>query len=329
MSLRSGTSRPLRRAEYWVFLGAVVFVAICFYGIRAAAVLGLAAVTAVLTDFICLFLRGRSYKVIDLSNAGAAVVMALMFPATVPYSIVILSTVFAVAIGAHVFGYRRSLLFPPAAVGYLFAVICWKDEILQFPEVGRSLSLFGNDVTLVPSLTSIYNEKGDIALLHTDSLEILIGAVAGPMGTGCTLLLALGLIVLLLRRQVNFWSFLGSLMVIVIPIIFGNAGLAILLTNMLLFSMIFLTGDPALMPCRGLMAYFAALLTSVVTGFLIVRFRIEYAPAAALILTCPFWYWLAKLEERIYPQTSGRRTKPLSQEAQPTNPTAKEQNHGS
>ena len=326
----------MRRPEYWVFLGAVVFVAICFYGIRAAAVLGLAAVTAVLTDFICLFLRGRSYKMIDLSNAGAAVVMALMFPATVPYSIVILSTIFAVAVGAHVFGYRKSLLFPPPAVGYLFAVICWKDEILQFPEVGKYLSLFGNDVTLVPSFTSIYNEKREIALLHMDPLEILIGAVAGPMGTCCTLLLVLGLIVLIIRKQVSFWSCLGSLLVVILPIIFGTAGFGLLLTNMLLFSMIFLTGDPALMPCKTFFIYFSTLLTSIVTGFLIVKFQIEYAPVVGIILTCPLWYWLARIEAHFYPEVmldfesgSVPDLRELFHVEEQINQTQKEQKHGS
>lgn len=62
--------------------------------------------------FFCLFLRGRSYRLVDLSNIANALLLVLMFPATIPFSIVILSTVFAVAVGAHVFGCRKDLLFP-------------------------------------------------------------------------------------------------------------------------------------------------------------------------------------------------------------------------
>ena len=290
------SSRPLRRPEYWLILGSLAFVSVCFYGIRAAAVLGLASVTAMVTDFICLFLRGRSYRLIDLSNVGNALVLALMFPATVPYSIVLLSTMFGTVVGAHVFGYRRDLLFPPSAVGYLFAVTCWRNEVLQFPQIGQRLALFGNDVAMTDSLTAQFNEKGSRQYLHTEMIECMIGAVPGPMGTRCIIMLTLGLIILLLRRQVDIFSILGYLLCVALPILAGKADAGVLMTNMLLFSAIFLLGDSALMPCRGLMAYLAAAMTGVLTGFLIVAYHLEYAPLIAVILSCPIWRWFAALE---------------------------------
>ena len=290
------STRPLRRPEYWLILGSLAFVAVCFYGIRAAAVLGLAAVTAMLTDFVCLFLRRRSYKLIDFSNVGNALVMVLMFPATVPYSIVILSTMFATVVGAHVFGYRRDLLFPPSAVGYLFAVTCWKNEILLFPEVGRHLALFGNEVAMHESLTAQFNEKGSIHYLHTELLECLIGAVPGPMGTSCIIMLVLGAVILLVRRQLDPFAVLGYLLCVLFPIVYGQADSGILLTNMLLFSMIWLIGDTALMPCRGPAAYLAVAGTGILTGFLITSYHLEYAPLVAVILTCPLWRWIASAD---------------------------------
>ena len=293
------SSRPLRRPEYWLILGSLAFVAVCFYGIRAAAVLGLAGVTAMVTDFICLFLRGRSYRLIDLSNVGNALVLALMFPATVPYSIVLLSTMFGTVVGAHVFGYRRDLLFPPSAVGYLFAVTCWRNEVLQFPQIGQRLVLFGNDVAMTDSLTAQFNEKGSIHYLHTELIECLIGAVPGPMGTSCIIMLTLGLVILLVRRQIDICSVLGYLLCVILPIVSGKGDAGVLMTNMLLFSAIFFVGDSALMPCRGLMAYLAAAMTGVLTGFLIVEYHLEYAPLIAVILSCPFWRWIAALEARL------------------------------
>ena len=249
------SSRPLRRPEYWLILGSLAFVAVCFYGIRAAAVLGLAGVTAMVTDFICLFLRGRSYRLIDLSNVGNALVLALMFPATVPYSIVLLSTMFGTVVGAHVFGYRRDLLFPPSAVGYLFAVTCWRNEVLQFPQIGQRLVLFGNDVAMTDSLTAQFNEKGSIHYLHTELIECLIGAVPGPMGTSCIIMLTLGLVILLVRRQIDICSVLGYLLCVILPIVSGK-------------------GE-------------------------IVEYHLEYAPLIAVILSCPFWRWIAALEARL------------------------------
>ncbi|MCR5718388.1 MAG: RnfABCDGE type electron transport complex subunit D [Oscillospiraceae bacterium] len=292
------SSRPVRRPEYWLILGSLVFVAVCFYGIRAAAVIGLAAVTAMITDLIVLFWRGRAYRSIDVSNIGNAIVLALLFPATVPYSIVIISTVFGTVIGAHVFGYRRDLVFPPSAVGYLLALTCWKDEILQFPEVGSRLALFGNEPAVQPSFTALFNEKGSIYFLHEDILECLIGAVPGPMGTGCVIMLLLGIVILIARRQLDLFAVLGGILNMTLPVLYGRADHTILLTNMLLFSLIFFIGDRALMPCRGLAAFLASGITCTLTGFLITAYHLEYAPVIAVILTCPLWRWFAAIEKR-------------------------------
>lgn len=297
------TNRPLRRPEYWLLLGSLAFVAVCFYGIRAAAVLGLATVTSILTDFICLFLRGRAYRLIDLSNVGNALILALMFPATVPYSIVILSTVFGSVVGAHVFGYRRDLLVPPAAVGYLFAVTCWKNEILQFPEIGKHLALFGNNVAMTDSLTAQFNEKGSIRYLHTDLLECLTGAIPGPMGTGCIIMLVLGLVIAAVRRQINIPAILGFTLCVAPPVLVGKGDAGVLMTNMLLFSAIFFIGDKALMPCQGWTAFLVAAVTGMLTGFLIVAYHMEYAPLCAVILCGPLWRWISALESGL-PETA-------------------------
>ncbi len=289
--------RRLRRPEFWVSVVAVGLVSVFYYGIRAAAVIGLAAVTAVLTDFVCLFLQNKSYKTADLSNAAAAVVMALMFPATIPYSIVILSTIFAVAVGIHVFGSRKSYLFPPSAVGYLFALICWKNEVLRFPPAGESLALFGNDNTILrDSLSSTLHANG---VLNVESLDLLLGAVYTPMGTGCILLLAAVLVILILRQSVSYWACLGYALGVSVMALFGTQPIwQLWATNMLLFSMIFLIGDHAVIPLRTFWAFPACLITGMLTGYLMLRLGLEYAPVIAVMLTCPVWQAFRSVEKR-------------------------------
>ncbi len=280
--------RRIRRPEFWVSLAAICLVSVFYYGIRAAAVIGLAAVTAVLTDFVCLFLQNKSYRVMDLSNAAAAVVMALMFPATIPYSIVILSTIFAVAVGIHVFGSRKNYLFPPSAVGYLFALICWQHEVLRFPPAGQRLALFGNEnVPLRDSLSHTLLQNG---VLNEEPLDLLLGAVSTPMGTGCILLLLAVFAVLLVRRAVSFWACLGFSLGVSMMAMFGIQPIVQLwAASMLLFAMIFLIGDHAVMPIRTFWAFPACLVTGLLTGFLLVFMGLEYAPVIAVMLSCPVW----------------------------------------
>ncbi len=272
--------------EYWLVLLALCLLSICYYGIRAAAVMGLAAVTAILTDLVCLFLRGKSYKAKDLPNIGNALLLVLLFPATIPYSIVILSTVFTVAVGTHVFGSRKDKLFPPAALGYLFALLSWREEVLSFPKPGVSLALFGNaDVLKTASHSHLWNSGTRWQL---DLSDLLLGDVTGPMGTGCLLLLGLGGLILLFRRRLSSFTSMGMLLGVVLMCLFtGRRPEYALCANMILFSAIFLAGDRDLTPARWLPALIGGLVIGVFTEFLGASCQLEYAPIVAIVLASP------------------------------------------
>jgi len=294
MSNASSCQRP-RKIEYWVFLACMIAIGICYYGIRAGAVYGLSAFTAILTDFVCLFLEKRSYKLVDLANIGMAVTMSMMFPATVPYSIVILSTIFAITIGSHVFGYRKGYLFPPPAIGYLFALFCWKDEILQFPETGEKLPLFHYQAELSNSMSHILLTENEI---HESWSNILMGTIPAPMGTGCIVMLLVGMIVLLSRKQLSLWACLGYILGVSVCSFFTPISMyAVLVSCMSLFTMIFLVADPLIMPCKSIMAYIGAFITAMFSCYLITFNHLEYAPVVSVVISIPLWQWLTKVEE--------------------------------
>ncbi len=273
--------------EFWTLLLSLCTVSICFYGIRAAAVFGLAAVTAVATDLFCLFLLGKPYQRSDLNHVAAALILALMMPATVPYSIVLLSTVFMSVLVIHVLGSRTNAIFPPAAAGYLFAVLCWEDEILYFPEPGKYLSLFGNSFAPGISLSCMFSH----GTAHPEVFDLLIGTVRGPMGTGCLLLLGVGLVVLAMRQKIDLWAALGYLAGISLYVFFtGETSIPLLYTNMTLFAAIFLVGDPCAMPRKETVSFYAAIVTGLVNGWLACEKELEYAPVCAVILTAAIWH---------------------------------------
>ncbi len=286
-----------RTPQYWLVICSILLVSVFYFGIRAAAVFALAAVTAVLTDFICLFLRNKSYKTKDLGNIASALLLVMMFPATIPYSIVILSTVFAVAVGSHVFGSRGSTVIPPAAVGYLFAVIGWKDEVLRFPEAGEMLSLFGNeDVVRNISLSASAN-KGQA--LNAETFDLLLGAVYGPMGTGCLILLIAGILILLLCRDISLLAVLGFLFGNIVAASYtGLTAVQFLCLNMLLFVMLFFAGDTALLPKGAVARLLYGLIAGHLAGYLIVAHHVEYAPLIAVVLCSPLAHALSNMEEK-------------------------------
>lgn len=297
----ASNDRRLQKPEYWLSLTAVALIAVCYYGIRAAAVFGLAAVTAVLTDFICLFLQNKSYKAMDLSNAAAAVVMAMMFPASIPYSVVLLSTVFAVAVGVHVFGSRGHYLFHPSAVGYLFALLCWKHEVLQFPSAGTMLRLFGNtDISLQPSISAAFAADGRI---HADRLDLFIGAVQSPMGTGCILLLLVILVIQCVRGSISMYGMIGYLSSIAVcGFIGGQTIYPLCVFHMILFGGIFLVSDTAVIPREPVCAMAASFAAGALTYYFAAHMGLEYAPAAAILLVSPLWKFLHRHSEKLLSQ---------------------------
>ncbi len=285
-----------RTPQYWLVLCSVLLVSVFYYGIRAAAVFALAAVTAVLTDFVCLFLRNKSYRAKDLGNIASALLLAALFPATIPYSIVILSTIFAVAVGSHVFGSRGTVVIPPAAVGYLFAVIGWKDEVLRFPEAGEMLSLFGNEtIERKESLSAAANQA---QALTAETFDLLLGAVSGPMGTGCLILLMAGSLILLFSRELSLLAGLGYLFGIVVAGSYtGLTAAQFLCLNMVLFVMLFFAGDTALLPKGAVSRLLYGLAAGHFAGYLIAAYRVEYAPLIAIVLCSPLAHALIHMEK--------------------------------
>ena len=294
----AATKSQFRTPEYWLALIAVCVLSIFYFGMRAAIVIGLACVTAVLTDFFCLFLQNKSYRKADISNIAAPIVMVLMFPATIPYSVVVFSTIFTVAVGTHVFGSRGSYLFPPAATGYLFALLCWKDDVLYAPHAGVHPLLYGSQETIIQStMSSEFNADG---ILPVGIFDILIGNVVSPMGTGSILLLAVILFVLLLRSSLSVWSVAGYLFGLSFLANFGRIpALHYLAVNMVVFSMIFLVGDAMVIPKGRLSLLLGSILTGMLTYYLMDECALEYAPVVAVMLTCPLWHALADIEERL------------------------------
>ena len=133
---------------------------------------------------------------------------------------------------------------------------------------------------------------------------MFLGFVRTPMGTGCLLLLLVGIGMLLFRRQLDVWKTLGYLVGLSLTLFSGVLSVPELLSaNMVLFSMLFLIGDPAVAPCQPVPAYFGAMITGLLTGFFIIGYHIEYAPVIAIILTCPLWRGLDMLYQRFFSST--------------------------
>jgi electron transport complex protein RnfD len=120
-----------------------ILVYVYFYGIGIAVQLGLATLTAWLTEYLMLKIRG--YKTMPFLLDGSATVtawlLALSFPPLGPWWLVVVACALAVMIAKHLYGGVGSNIFNPAMVGYAIMIIAFPAHMSRYPGLTPSLTM--------------------------------------------------------------------------------------------------------------------------------------------------------------------------------------------
>jgi len=102
---------------------------------------GIAVATALMTELICLRLRGAP---INAVGDGSAVVTALLItmalPPTTPPGVTVCATVLAISLGKHAFGGLGQNLFNPAMVGYAMVLVSFPAALVTWPVPADAVS---------------------------------------------------------------------------------------------------------------------------------------------------------------------------------------------
>ncbi len=101
---RSGRTIRKMMLAHLLAIAPAAIMAVATYGIRAAAVMGLAGSSAVLTDAACLKLQNRDVDVDDFTALYAGILFAFLLPATAPWWLAALGGAVTIALGRTVFG---------------------------------------------------------------------------------------------------------------------------------------------------------------------------------------------------------------------------------
>lgn len=241
--------------DYLVMLIAPCVVAFWYYGSKALAVIAVSIASALLCDFVASVLLGKDFKIKDFSNLFIGTAIALMMPAGVPLYIPAVAASFAVVAVKIPFGGALHAPFVPAAAGFAFASVCFKEQIFTYT-LNSEDKLFG-----ASSLGSML-AKGSAPGLSSAAtvFDIFSGNVAGPMGTGCAILMIACCAYLFVRRRKALLATAGFIGVCVIfaavaPRINASVFSSIfleLVSGSLLFGAVFLITDYATLPQHGI-----------------------------------------------------------------------------
>ena len=241
-------------ADYLIMLIAPCVMAFVYYGARSLLVLASAVVPAIITDALAGIVLRKKIYIRDLSAIFTGAVIALMMPSGVPLYVPAFASIFAIGVAKAPFGSSAKAPFVPAAAGFAFASVCFKEQVFSYT-VGTRDAVFGST-----SLGSMLMKGSSVHVGTANIFDIFIGNTAGPMGTGCILLMAACAVYLLIRRPKALLSSVGfiaacMLMVVLFPRVPSSMKSNIipeLCSGSLMFAAVFLITDPSTLPRKNL-----------------------------------------------------------------------------
>lgn len=234
--------------------------AIYFFGLYVLLMLATAVITAVLTEYIAKLMRKRPFN-LDGSAIVTGILFVLVLPPRTPLWIVVVGSIFCIAIAKEAFGGLGHNIFNPALAGRIFVTVSFAGALNRF--IAPTNSWLADGITTATPLG-----EGFIFTMSKGELykALFLGNVAGSAGETSALLILIGGAILLAFGVIK-WH---------IPVFYLGT----------VFVLSFLMGlDPLLhILAGGLMlgAFFMA--TDYVTSPLTTRGKIIFAVGAGILV---------------------------------------------
>lgn len=281
----------------------IYVMAVYYYGARASMLLLVSVSTALAADIICVLLAGKKPNRRDFSAIVTGMILPLLMPASIDYLIVVAAAVFAICIAKHPFGGVGNNVFNPAAAGFAFVAICFGDKLFTYPMPFTHIPVFGKFDTVAGISPAFTLSLGGIPTY--DIIDMALGNFPGPMGATNIVVLLTCLLYLVSRNTVRWVTpFSFFLTVVAFAFLFPRIGGGMdfslslrlqsvmfeMMSGMLLFSGIFLLGDPVTTPKRG----WSKAAFAVTAGVAVMLFRWfgnfeDEAPFAILLMNATVW----------------------------------------
>ena len=190
------------------------------FGMRALLVTLVCAAAAVAAEWVCGMILYHRNTVKDLSSVVTGLLLALTLPATVPYWLAAIGSVFAIVVVKGLCGGLGKNVFNPALGARAFMMLFWPVHLVRYIAPGS--------VDGVASATPLHHMV--MPALPEESLgQMFMGNIGGTIGEVCTLALLVGEIYLIVKGIISVRipaAYLGT--VAVLTLIFSKGDNAVL-----------------------------------------------------------------------------------------------------
>lgn len=190
------------------------------FGMSALLVTLVCAAAAVAAEWVCGMILYHRNTVKDLSSVVTGLLLALTLPATVPYWLAAIGSVFAIVVVKGLCGGLGKNVFNPALGARAFMMLFWPVHLVRYIAPGS--------VDGVASATPLHHMV--MPALPEESLgQMFMGNIGGTIGEVCTLALLVGEIYLIVKGIISVRipaAYLGT--VAVLTLIFSKGDNAVL-----------------------------------------------------------------------------------------------------
>jgi len=266
-----------------VMLSATMIIAVFHYGFRCLLMVATSIIAAVLCESCVDLAKKRTpQRIGDLSAVFTGAAIALMLPASAPMWLAPIGSIFAIAVAKLPFGNAKTSLFVPAAAGFAFLSLSYRELVFTYPSVNFDMSgiVTGEEGFISGiSVANMLSQKTSIGTGIINVIDLFIGRVAGPVGTSCIFVM-FGLFLYMLIRRSSEWitsaSFLAacSILAVIFPRVLTGRSISLVMelsSGMLFFAAIFFISDPVTSPkdqlSRVLYGFAGGLLTMIFRYF--------------------------------------------------------------
>lgn len=252
----------------YIFLISLIFPtasAIYFFGLKALWIIIASTASAVLTEFIIKKARKKKF-IMDGSAMITGLLLALTLPPRTPIWMVVIGSVFSIAIAKEAFGGIGYNIFNPALAGRAFIAICFPVEMTSW-YLPWDFSV--DAVTSATPLSESFVQEGSKAALYKD---MFFGNIGGSIGETSVFLLLLAFVFLVIFKIID-WKvpliYIGT--VAIFSLIWKEDVLFQVLAGGLIFGAIFMATDYVTTPVtslgRAIFALGCGLITFVIRKF--------------------------------------------------------------
>ncbi|UCG35335.1 MAG: RnfABCDGE type electron transport complex subunit D [Candidatus Omnitrophota bacterium] len=188
--LRSPVNTPWVMMQVIVALLPATIAAIILFKQRAAFLIANCVITALVTEEIIQKIRKKPSTVADYSGVLTGLLLALILPPSTRWYAASLGSIFAIAVGKHLFGGLGANIFNPALIGRAFLMAAYPKMLTTF---------------IAPSSVDAITKATPLALrkfsgVITPTKDLFLGTIAGSLGETSAVCLIIGGAYLLWRK---------------------------------------------------------------------------------------------------------------------------------